>query len=106
MLCKQITISIPENEEIPEILTSFNSKENYIMIKIGCECIKQARTFLTNLSQEEIYNKIKEESMETIKKLDIDLNIQKEMMKQIKLLEKEKTDYEIQKTVDIYKNNE
>ena len=51
MLCKQVTISIPENEEIPEILTSFNSKENFIMIKIGCECIKQARTFLTNLSQ-------------------------------------------------------
>ena len=106
MLCKQITISIPENEEIPEIFTSLNSKENFIMIKIGCECIKQARTFLTNLSQEEIYNKIKEESMETIKKLDMDLNIQKEMMKQIKLLEKEKTDYEIQKTADIYKNNE
>jgi hypothetical protein len=36
----------------------------------------------------------------------MDLNIQKEMIKQIKLLEKEKTDYEIQKTADIYKNNE
>lgn len=106
MLCKQVTISIPENEEIPEILSSFNSNENFIMIKIGSECIKQARTFLTNLSQEEIYNKIKEESIETIKKLDMDLNIQKELMKQVKLLEKEKTDYEIQKTVDIYKNNE
>jgi hypothetical protein len=29
MLCKQVTISIPETEEIPEILSSLNSKFYY-----------------------------------------------------------------------------
>jgi hypothetical protein len=106
MLSKNISILVPIDEEIPEVIHSFTLKENLIMLKIGSECIIEAKKYITNLTQEEIYNKLKDESLESIKKLEMDVTLQKELTKQIKLLEKERTDFEIQRTSDIYKDKE
>jgi hypothetical protein len=106
MLSKNISILIPIDEELPEIIHSFSLKENLIMLKIGSECIIEAKKYITNLTQEEIYNKLKDDSLENIKKLEMDVIFQKELTKQMKLLEKERTDFEIQRTSDIYKDKE
>ena len=106
MLSKNISILVPIDEEIPEVIHSFTLKENLIMLKIGCECIIEAKKYITNLTQEEIYHKLKDESLESIKKLEMDITLQKELTKQMKLLEKERTDFEIQRTSDIYKDKE
>jgi hypothetical protein len=106
MLSKNISVLVPIDEDIPEVIHSFSLKENLIMLKIGSECIIEAKKYITNLTQEEIYNKLKDESLESIKKLEMDVTLQKELTKQMKLLEKERTDFEIQRTSDIYKDKE
>jgi len=106
MLSKKISISIPEEDFFPEAIYSFTLKENLIMLQIGSQCIQEAKKYITNLTQEEIYHKLKEESLECIKKLECDVTLQKELTKQMKQLEKERTDFEIQRTSDIYKDKE
>jgi len=106
MLSKNISVLVPIDEDIPEVIHSFSLKENLIMLKIGSECIIEAKKYITNLTQEEIYNKLKDESLESIKKLEMDVTLQKELTKQMKVLEKERTDFEIQRTSDIYKDKE
>ena len=106
MLSKKIFINIPFDQEIPNEIHSFTLTENFIMLQIGSQCIQETKKHITNLTQDEIYHKLKEESFENIKKLEMDLLLQKEMTKQIKQLEKERTDFEIQRTTDIYKDKE
>ena len=104
--CKQITIYIPENEIVPDILHTFNTKENALMIRIGCECIQNARSYLSELSQEETYIKMKNEMNDAIKTIEQELIIQKELYRQMKQNENERTDTEIKRAINIYKDNE
>ncbi|NDF74980.1 MAG: hypothetical protein EB114_12495 [Betaproteobacteria bacterium] len=53
------------------------------MLKIGSECLKEGRNAVAGLSQKEIYRKIKDESKEEVKKLELDLVVQREMAKQM-----------------------
>ena len=104
--CNQITIYIPENEIVPDILHTFNTKENALMIRIGCECIQNARSYLSELSQEETYIKMKNEMNDAIKTIEQELIIQKELYRQMKQNENERTDTEIKRAINIYKDNE
>jgi len=76
---KVLNITIPDEECIPEI-SIFSPEENYLMLKIGSSCIIEGRKAIANLTQIEIYDKIKEESREEIKRLEIDLMVQKELV--------------------------
>ena len=81
--CKVMKIMIPENESIPEIIQTFSPEENFVMIKIGTECLLEGRKVVAGLSQREIYEKIKEETKEEIRKKEIDLMVEREMSKKM-----------------------
>ena len=82
-MTKAIIINIPENETIPELISSFSLEENFLMLKIGSECLREGRNAVANLSQKELYNKIKAESKEEVKKLELEILVQREMSKQM-----------------------
>jgi hypothetical protein len=83
MSYKIIQLSIPEDKILNENIYSFSPEENYQMIKIGCECLLEAKKVVVTLSQKEIYEKIKEECNEEIKKREIDLIVEREMSKKM-----------------------
>jgi hypothetical protein len=81
MTLKIINITIPEEKTLPDIFSTFSPEENYIMLKIGCECLGEGRKSVLEISQKEIYEKIKNEYVEDIKKLEIDILVEKELSK-------------------------
>jgi hypothetical protein len=80
---KTLTLTIPDKDAVPEIISSFSPEENFLMLKIGSDCLREGRNIVAGLTQQEIYNKIKEESKEEVRKLEMDLIVQKEMSKQM-----------------------
>jgi len=80
---KILQLTIPDYEQIPEIISTFSPEENYLMLKIGSECLKEGRNVVVGLTQKEIYSKIQDETKEDIRRLELDLSVQKEMGKQI-----------------------
>lgn len=80
---KTLVVTIPDSEVIPEVIGTFSPEENFLMLKIGSECLREGRNAVAGLSQKEIYNKIKDESKEEVKKLELDLVVQREMSKQM-----------------------
>ena len=79
MATKVINIAVPLDWDIPQIMNTLNAEENALILKTGCETIKEARSLVVGLSQKEIYNKIREESKWEIQKLELDLLVQKEL---------------------------
>lgn len=76
MSTKIVNICIPECEQLPDIVSSFTPEENYLMLKIGSDCLKEGRKAISTLTQKEIYNKLKEETKKDIQKLEMDLLVQ------------------------------
>lgn len=95
---KTIVLTIPDNCIAPEIISTFSPNEIYLMLKIGCECLEEGRKVIAGLSQQEIYNKIKEENRADLKKMELDLTVQREMSKQMedKIEEKISKMYKLQ----------
>jgi hypothetical protein len=83
MSYKIINLPIPINENIPNEISSFSPEENYKMIKIGCECLLEGRKAIAGLTQQEIYNKIKDESKEEVKKMELDILVERELSKKM-----------------------
>ena len=65
---KTIQLTVPDTCVIPEIIATFSPDEVFLMLKIGSDCLREGRNALAGMSQIEIYNKIKDESKEEIKK--------------------------------------
>jgi hypothetical protein len=82
-LKKEIKLYIDEDDHIDERIHLFSSKEIIQAIEIGVESIIRGRNFAVNMSQQEIYNKIKDESMEEIKKLEMEMVVQREVHKKM-----------------------
>ena len=80
---KILSITIPDNEIVPEILSTFSPEENFLMLKIGSECLKEGRNAAIGLSQKEIYQKIKDETKEEVERLELDIIVQKELTKKM-----------------------
>jgi len=78
-----INITVPLSWTAPEIMNTLNAEENVFILNTGCEMIKEARSLVVGLSQNEIYNKIREESKSEIQKLELDLLVQKEIQNQM-----------------------
>jgi predicted transcriptional regulator len=79
MKTKIVKIEVPLSWEEPEELNRLSPEENAFILDVGCETIKDARALVAGLSQQEIYNKIREESKGEIQKLEMDLLVQKEL---------------------------
>ena len=99
MLGKVIKLTIPEKEEISGFIHNFSPEENFLMIKIGSECLKEARTAIAGLSQKEIYEKIQAETKIQREKLELDLIVERETHKKL-------MDHMEEKIQAIYHENE
>jgi hypothetical protein len=88
MTFKIISITIPEDKIIPHI-QEFSPEENYLILKIGAECLIECRKRAIALSQEEIYNKIKVESRIEIEKLEREIIVEKESSQRLEKITKE-----------------
>ena len=80
---KTIQLTIPDACIVPEIIATFSPEEVFLMLKIGSDCLREGRNALAGMSQIEIYNKIKDESKEEVKKMELDLVVQREMTLQM-----------------------
>lgn len=81
MSLKIITLTIPQ-EGILNI-DDFSPEENLLMLKIGSSCLLEGRKVVARLNQKEIYQKIKNESKEEIQKLEMNIIVEKELMKRM-----------------------
>ena len=79
MSLRTINITIPADELLPDIISTFTPEENILMLKIGSNCLKEGRQAVAGLTQKEIYNKIKDETKEIIQKLETNLLVEKEL---------------------------
>ena len=79
MSLRTINITIPADEVLPDIMSTFTPEENFLMLKIGSTCLKEGRNAVAGLTQKEIYNKIKDETKAEIQKLELDLLVEKEL---------------------------
>ena len=79
MSLRIINITIPADDVVPDIISTFTPGENLLMLKIGSNCLKEGRQAVAGLTQKEIYNKIKDESKSEIEKLELDLLVEKEL---------------------------
>ena len=83
MSVRFVNISIPINENIPEVIHEFSPEENLLMLKIGSECLREGRNAVAGLTQKEIYRKIKDEEP-TLKIEILFVNYKLYLSKQIK----------------------
>ena len=88
MSLKIISITIPEDKTVPEI-QDFTPEENYLVLKIGSECLIEGRKRAIALSQSEIYEKIKQESRIEIEKLEMDILIEKRSSQRLEEMAKD-----------------
>ena len=77
MSLRTINITIPGDEVLHDIISTFTPEENLLMLKIGSNCLKEGRNAVAGLTQKEIYNKIKDETKGEIQKLELDLLVEK-----------------------------
>jgi len=82
-MSKIVKIIVPDNESVPEIIATFSPEENYLMLKIGSECLREGRNAAIGLSQKEIYQKIKDETKDEVQRLELDIIVQKEITKKM-----------------------
>lgn len=82
-MSKQIRLTIPTKEILPEECVDFSPEENFMMIKIGCQCLIEGRKAVVGLTQEEIYNKIKNENKVLIEKMELELLVERETGKKM-----------------------
>jgi len=87
---KIVNITIPDDKIID--ISSFSLEENYMMLKIGSECLLEGRKAVAGLTQKDIYNKIKEETRGEVQRLELDILVEREM--KIKMEEQIKNMYE------------
>ena len=72
-----LNITIPSDKQLPDIINSFSPDENYLMLKIGCETIKECKKSIVSLTSEEIFKKVKGDFEKEIEKLNMNIIIEK-----------------------------
>ncbi len=77
MSFKILNITIPSDKQLPDIINSFSPDENYLMLKIGCETIKEGRKSILSLTNEEIFKKVRGDFEKEIEKLNMNIIIEK-----------------------------
>ena len=82
MSLKTIQLTIPNNKVLQDI-TCFTPEENYLLLKIGSDCLLEGRKVVAGLTQNEIYEKIKNETKEEIQKLELNIILEREVTKKM-----------------------
>jgi len=77
MSLKIIQISVPDDVDIPDIITTFSPEENYQMLKIGSDALNEGRKVVTKLTSDEIYRKIENDYKKEMENLDNEIEIEK-----------------------------
>jgi hypothetical protein len=80
---KSVTIQIPYDENLPVKFFEFTPEKVLLTINIGYKCIIDAEQSMLELTEEMIYNKVKEETAGEIKKLETTLLVEKEISKKM-----------------------
>jgi len=80
---KSVTIQIPCDENLPERFFELSPEKVLLAINVGCKCISDAEQSMLELTEEMIYNKVKEETAEGIKKLEMNLLVEKEIARKM-----------------------
>ena len=83
MSLRTINITIPADDVLPDIISTFTPEENLLMLKIGSSCLKEGLNAVAGLTQKEIYNNIKDETKGEIQKLELDLLVDKGLQSRI-----------------------
>ena len=94
MSVKVVQITIPNDRNVPDILSTFSPEENYLMLKIGCDTLSEGRKAVTNLTNAEVYNKIENDFKKEIQSLDNEIELEK--LTSLKMQEKITKMYETQ----------
>lgn len=94
----EIEIVIPYDNLITEKIKLFTEKEKYLMLKIGCECILNSQLNYSKMNEEEVAQKIREETKNELKKIELELLLEREISKKMEdrinmMYEKEKDKY-------------
>lgn len=82
MSLKTIQLTIPDNKVLQD-MSCFSPEENYLILKIGSDCLLEGRKVVIGLTQTEIYEKIKNESKEARQQLELDIIIERETAKRL-----------------------
>jgi len=82
-MSRQVRITIPIQSILPDECEDFSPEENFMMIKIGCQCLLEGRKAVVGLTQEEIYNKIKNENKSLTEKMELELLVERETGKKM-----------------------
>ena len=80
---KSVTIQIPCDENLPVKFFEFTPEKVLLTINIGYKCIIDAEQSMLELTEEMIYNKVKQETAGEIKKLETTLLVEKEISKKM-----------------------
>ena len=80
---KTVTITIPNNANLPEKFFELSPEKVLLAIDIGCKCISDAEQSMLGLTEEIIYNKVKDETVGELKRLETDLLIEKEISRKM-----------------------
>jgi len=94
MSVKIVQITIPSDRNVPEIFSTFSPEENYLMLKIGSDTLREGRKIATNISNDDIYKKIENDFKKEIESLDNEIEIEKQTS--LKMQEKITKMYESQ----------
>ena len=77
MSVKVINITIPNDRSVPDIISTFSPEENYLMLKIGSDTLREGRKVVTNLTSDEVYRKIENDFKKEIESLDSEIELEK-----------------------------
>ena len=94
MSVKIVQITIPSDRNVPDIINSFTPEENYLMIKIGSDTLREGRKAVTNLTSDNVYSKIESDFKKEIESLDNEIELEKQSS--LKMQEKISKMYESQ----------
>jgi hypothetical protein len=75
---KVVQITIPNDRNVPDIISTFSPDENYLMLKIGSDTLREGRKVVTNLTSEEVYKKIEGDFKKEIESLDNEIEVEKQ----------------------------
>ena len=80
---KSVTITIPYDEKLPESFLTFTPQKVLLAINIGCKCVIDAEQSMLELTEEMIYNKVKDETNGELKRLEMDLLVERDIARKM-----------------------
>ena len=84
MATKNINLTIPKKDVIPDIYNGCSPEETYMMLQIGGICFEEARNSVIKMGQQDFYDKIKKETQIEIDRLKMDLLVKSELTNELK----------------------